>query len=63
MVGRVSMDSIIVDTTELDQKPQTGDWVELIGPHQTPEKVSTDANTLPNEILTFLGTRYKYIYT
>lgn len=63
MVGRVSMDSIIVDTTDLDQKPQTGDWVELIGPHQTLEKVSKDANTLPNEILTSLGSRYKYIYT
>ncbi|WP_273723681.1 alanine racemase [Bartonella sp. AU18XJBT] len=63
MVGRVSMDSIIVDTTDLDQKPQTGDWVELIGPHQTLEKVSTDAGTLPNEILTALGSRYKYIYT
>lgn len=63
IVGRVSMDSIIVDTTDLDQKPQTGDWVELIGPHQTLEKVSLDANTLPNEILTSLGSRYKYIYT
>lgn len=63
MVGRVSMDSIIVDTTDLDQKPQTGEWVELIGPHQTLEKVSIDADTLPNEILTSLGSRYKYIYT
>ncbi|WP_273791463.1 alanine racemase [Bartonella sp. CM31XJBT] len=63
MVGRVSMDSIIVDTTDLEQKPQTGDWVELIGPHQTLEKVSIDADTLPNEILTSLGSRYKYIYT
>ncbi|WP_375653955.1 alanine racemase [Bartonella sp. OD88NMGDW] len=63
MVGRVSMDSIIVNTTDLDQKPQTGDWVELIGPHQTLEKVSIDADTLPNEILTSLGSRYKYIYT
>ncbi|WP_375626776.1 alanine racemase [Bartonella sp. MU37NMGALS] len=62
MVGRISMDSIIVDTTDLDQKPQTGDWVELIGPHQTLEKVSIDAGTLPNEILTSLGSRYKYIY-
>ncbi|MBB4077056.1 alanine racemase [Bartonella fuyuanensis] len=62
MVGRVSMDSIIVDTTDLAQKPQTGDWVELIGPHQTLEKISIDANTLPNEILTSLGPRYKYIY-
>ncbi|WP_273757014.1 alanine racemase [Bartonella sp. MM73XJBT] len=62
IVGRVSMDSIIVDATDLEKKPQRGDWVELIGPHQTLEKVSTDANTIPNEILTSLGTRYKRIY-
>ncbi|WP_019220154.1 alanine racemase [Bartonella florencae] len=62
IVGRVSMDSIIVDATDLDQKPQRGDWVELIGPHQTLEKVATDANTIPNEILTSLSNRYKRIY-
>ncbi|WP_156851421.1 alanine racemase [Bartonella refiksaydamii] len=62
IVGRISMDSTIVDATELDKKPQRGDWVELIGLHQTLEKVSTDANTIPNEILTSLGKRYKRIY-
>ncbi len=62
IVGRISMDSTIVDATDLDKKPQRGDWVELIGPHQTLEKVSTDANTIPNEILTSLGKRYKRIY-
>ncbi|WP_019221844.1 alanine racemase [Bartonella senegalensis] len=62
IVGRVSMDSIIVDATDLDKKPQRGDWIELIGPHQTLEKVATDANTIPNEILTSLGNRYKRIY-
>ncbi|WP_017195908.1 alanine racemase [Bartonella birtlesii] len=62
IVGRVSMDSIIVDATDLDKKPQRGDWIELIGPHQTLEKIATDANTIPNEILTSLGNRYKRIY-
>lgn len=62
IVGRISMDSIIVDATDLDEKPQRGDWVELIGPHQTLETVSTDADTIPNEILTSLGNRYKRIY-
>ncbi|WP_208441219.1 alanine racemase [Bartonella raoultii] len=62
IVGRISMDSIIVDATDLDKKPQRGDWVELIGSHQTLEKVATDANTIPNEILTSLGNRYQRIY-
>ncbi|UTO28017.1 alanine racemase [Bartonella harrusi] len=62
IVGRISMDSIIVDATDLHKKPQKGDWVELIGAHQTLEKLSTDADTIPNEILTSLGSRYKRIY-
>ncbi|KEC54761.1 alanine racemase [Bartonella koehlerae] len=62
IVGHISMDSIIVDATDLDKKPQRGDWVELIGPHQPLEKVSIDTNTIPHEILTSLGKRYKRIY-
>ncbi|WP_455476383.1 alanine racemase [Bartonella sp. B17] len=63
IVGDISMDSIIVDATDLKgKKPQRGDWVELIGTHQTIEQVSADANTIPYEILTSLGSRYKRIY-
>ncbi|WP_042995441.1 alanine racemase [Bartonella quintana] len=62
IVGRISMDSMTVDATNLDKKPQSGDWVELIGPHQTLKKVSIDANTIPHEILTSLGSRYQRIY-
>ncbi|MBX4335176.1 alanine racemase [Bartonella raoultii] len=62
IVGYISMDSIILDTTDLDKKPQRGDWVELIGPNQSVEKVARDANTIPNEILTSLGSRYQRIY-
>ncbi|MCZ2204466.1 alanine racemase [Bartonella sp. A05] len=63
IVGQISMDSIIVDATDLKhQKPQRGDWIELIGRHQTLEKVAKDANTIPYEILTSLGSRYKRIY-
>ncbi|WP_455479104.1 alanine racemase [Bartonella sp. B23] len=62
IVGCISMDSTVVDATDLDKKPQRGDWVEIIGPHQTLEKMSTDANTIPNEILTSLSPRYKRIY-
>ncbi|GAA5100941.1 alanine racemase [Bartonella acomydis] len=62
IVGRISMDSIIIDTTDLNQKPQRGDWIELIGPHQTLEKAATDAKTIPNEILTSLSNRYQRVY-
>lgn len=63
IVGRVSMDCIVADATDIThKKPQRGDWVELIGTHQTLEEVSLDANTVPHEILTSLGTRCKRIY-
>ncbi|AQX20137.1 alanine racemase [Bartonella sp. WD16.2] len=63
IVGRISMDSIIVDATDLEHnKPKRGDWVELIGEHQTIEDVSIDANTVPHEILSSLSVRCKRIY-
>ncbi|AGF74877.1 alanine racemase [Bartonella australis AUST/NH1] len=63
ITGRVSMDSIIVDATDLkDKKPERGDWVELIGTHQTIENISADANSIPHEILASLGSRCKRIY-
>lgn len=63
IVGRVSMDSITLDVSLLasgDLRP--GDRVELIGPHQTLEQVAADADTIPYEILTSLGSRYSRIY-
>ncbi|ABM45232.1 alanine racemase [Bartonella bacilliformis Peru38] len=63
IIGRISMDSTIVDATDLEcEKPKIGDWVELIGPHQTVEDVAADADTIPYEILTSLGPRCKRIY-
>lgn len=63
IVGRVSMDSIILDVTAL--APGTlklGDMVELIGQHQTLEMIASDAGTISYEILTSLGRRYRRRY-
>lgn len=62
IIGRISMDSIIVDTTALSRPPQPGERAELIGPHQSLEKVAQDAGTITYEILTSLGRRYKRHY-
>ncbi|WP_455478080.1 alanine racemase [Bartonella sp. B10] len=63
IVGRVSMDSIIVDATDLgDEKPQRDDWVEIIGTNQTVEQISAYANTIPHEIFISLGYRCKCTY-
>ncbi len=63
IVGRISMDSIIVDASGAgagDLKPD--DLVELIGPHQTLEAIATAAGTISYEILTSLGRRFERRY-
>lgn len=63
VIGRVSMDTIIVDTTKLSVQPQAGDWAEIIGPGQTVDQVAEQAGTIGYEILTSLGKRYQRNYT
>lgn len=63
IIGRVSMDSITLDTTDLQEKaPKAGDRVELIGKHQSLDDVARDAGTIAYEILTSLSHRYERIY-
>jgi len=59
LVGRVSMDSTIVDVSGLpDGALAEGDLVELIGPHCPLEQVAQQAGTIAYELLTSLGGRY-----
>ncbi|MCS4243499.1 alanine racemase [Rhizobium sp. BIGb0125] len=63
IVGRVSMDSIIVDISALPEGTlQHGSLVEVIGPQQSLEDVADDAGTIAYEILTSLGRRYQRKY-
>jgi alanine racemase len=58
IVGRISMDSMTVDLTALPPDALAeGDFVELLGPSQSPADVARDAGTIAYEILTRLGTR------
>lgn len=60
IVGRVSMDSITLDVTDVpDMFLYPGAPVELLGPHQTVDQVAADAGTISYEILTQLGHRYR----
>jgi alanine racemase len=64
VVGRVSMDLITVDVTDLPEDAvRPGAFAELIGPHQTPDEVAEKANTNGYEILTSLGSRYHRAYS
>ena len=63
IVGRVSMDSITLDVTDVpDALLHPGALVELLGPHQDIDDVATDAGTISYEILTQLGHRYARRY-
>ncbi len=55
IVGRVSMDLITVDVTDLDHAPT---HLQLLGPHQGVDMLAQHAGTIGYEILTNLGARY-----
>jgi alanine racemase len=58
-VGRVSMDLITVDVTDLPDRPES---LTLIGPRQGVVAVAEAAGTIGYEILTSLGARYNRRY-
>lgn len=59
-LGKVCMDMIMVDVTQLDIK--VGDEVEIIGPHLTLEKMAALQDTIPYEIMTSISSRVHRIY-
>lgn len=59
-VGRVCMDMIMVDVTNLQVKE--GDSVEIIGVNQTIEKIAESMQTIPYEILTNISKRVHRVY-
>lgn len=62
-VGRVSMDSIVLDTSALPAGMlKAGDLVELIGDNQTVDDVAALSGTIGYEVLTSLGPRFHRRY-
>lgn len=60
VLGRVSMDSIVLDASAApDGALHEGSLVELIGPHRNLDAVAADMGTIGYEILTALGHRYQ----
>lgn len=55
VVGRVSMDLITVDVTDLAEIPEV---LEVLNPQQTVDDLAEAAGTIGYEILTSLGARY-----
>lgn len=59
LAGRVSMDLMGVDVTDLPEPP---DHLDILGAHQTIDDLANAAGTIGYEILTSLGDRYDRTY-
>ena len=64
MIGRISMDYITLDASEVDEKYlKLGNWVALThSPDYTIERWALELGTIPHEITCRLGSRVERIY-
>ncbi|NHN87121.1 alanine racemase [Acetobacter conturbans] len=63
ILGRVSMDSVIVDISDVPEQALTQDMlVDLIGPHYGVDDAAQAAGTIGYEVLTSLGRRFHRDY-
>jgi alanine racemase len=64
IVGRVSMDLLTLDVTDLDpETTRPGSFAELIGPGHDIDAIAAEAGTSGYEMLTALGRRYHRVYS
>ncbi len=59
ILGRISMDLITVDISNLRENPS---FLSALGPSQTIDDLAEQSATIGYEILTSLGSRYKRVY-
>lgn len=60
ILGRISMDLVVVDLGKLPQDtppPRQGDWLEILGSHQSLDTLASDLGTISYEVLTSLSRR------
>jgi len=63
VVGRVSMDLMTIDVTDLPEAAVApGGWAELIGPDRSVDAAAADAGTIGYEILTGLSRRHHRVW-
>jgi alanine racemase len=62
IAGRVSMDLIAIDVTDVPSPPARGERVTLIGQDITVDELAERAGTIGYEVLTSLGRRYRRVY-
>jgi alanine racemase len=62
IAGRISMDLMAIDVTDLPKPPRRGDLATLIGDGITVDALSQHFGTIGYEVLTALGNRYARVY-
>jgi len=63
ILGRVSMDSIVIDATDAPPGAVApGSWIEVVGPARSLDAVADAAGTIGYEVLTSLGHRFHRHY-
>ena len=63
ILGRISMDSLAIDLTDMQDQPAIGCAVEIFGDHHKLDTMAASAKTISYELLTSLGSRYKRKWT
>jgi len=64
IIGRVSMDLITLDVTTVPEHLLDGGAIAtFVGPERTPDDLARHWQTIPYEVLTGLGRRYRRVYT
>jgi alanine racemase len=62
LAGRVSMDLMAIDVTDLAREVARGDFVTLLGDGIGVDDLAARAGTISYEVLTSLGRRYRRVY-
>ena len=63
IIGRISMDMMAIDVTDLATPVKRGDLAEILGPNILIDEAASWAGTISYELLTRLGSRYARLYS
>ncbi|MDO8353112.1 MAG: alanine racemase C-terminal domain-containing protein, partial [Aestuariivirga sp.] len=63
IIGRVSMDMMAIDVTDLAPAVSRGVRAEILGPNILIDEAAGWAGTISYELLTRLGSRYARLYS
>ncbi|ADC88968.1 alanine racemase [Thermocrinis albus DSM 14484] len=60
LLGNITMDMTMVDLSSVEA--EVGDWVEIVGPHQSFTQLAKEAGTIPYELMSLLSRRVHRVF-